>query len=269
MAFLFCLGGGGGGGGGFTDPVTDQKQGGGGGGSSGHTTLMVSIDLLPDRLYIQVGGGGVGGAASSNGGAGILSYIAISPSNVVQNVVLISGNAVAGAGTGGGASTVGAGGAASTVASVSSMPFSGLGVLGLIAGQAGKSAISSTDGADMTFPTTGCLTMGGASGGGLPVNAVAPTAGGGCAAIATSYLSQQAPPPLTAGVSVVGSGSPQQWNPFWSFGGGGGGSQDAVAGFRGGNGALGAGGGGGGGGGATGGVGGSGGPGLVFIACWG
>lgn len=263
MLYILCIGGGGGGGGGFTGADVTNRDGGGGGGSSAVTRVLVPATMLPDLMYIQVGGGGQGvGSGGGTAGSGILSYVAMAPNITASNVLAVSGAAGAVGGTTGTAA-VGTGGAAGTIAVIGSMPLAGYGHFAFIAGQAGASAQNLTDGNPVAIPTTSVITMGG-SGGGSGVSA--DSAGGGVTLTPLAYLSEQAPQPVTV-ATPSGGGSSQVMKPFWSFGGTGGGCQHASTGFQGGNGSYG-GGGGGGGAGTTGGRGGNGGSGIIIIRSW-
>jgi hypothetical protein len=184
---------------------------------------------------------------------------------VTSNIIAVSAAAVAAGGiTGAGAGNA-AGGAAASISAIG--PFSGLGHTQFIAGQAGVAANNSDTGpgGSVALPTTSCVCLGGASGGSTTSVSVG---GGGFTPVALSYLSESIPASAAAG-SNNGSGGPQLWKPFYSFGGCGGGANTAGVGGSGGNAAYGAGGGGGGGGTAGGGRGGQGGQGIVIIECWG
>lgn len=264
MMNIICIGGGGGGGGGFSAAAAAARGGGGSGGGSGVTRVTVPLVLVPDTLFVQVGAGGQG-VTAGNGGAGILSYVAIAPNTTATNVLAVSGAAgAAGGGTGTGAA-VGAAGAAGTIATIAAMPLAGLGHFDLIAGQIGVAggAVAGAVGTAQSIPVTSVLCMGGSGGAGTTS---ADFAGGLFTAIAGSWLSEQRPATPAAG-SNNGSGGVTLWEPFFSFGGGGGSSSNTGIGGAGGNGGHGSGGGGGGGG-TTGGRGGDGGSGVVIITCW-
>lgn len=266
MLHILCIGGGGGGGGGFTGIAGSARGGGGSGGSAGVTRVTIPAFLLPDSLYIQVGAGGQGvGSGGGTAGSGVLSYVAVAPSTTIANVVALSGAAGAGGGGTGTAAAAGAAGAAGTVAVIGSMPLCGSGQFAFIAGQIGVigGAVAGANGTAIDIPTTSVLCQAGSSGAGTTS---ANFAGGAFTASGAAYLSEQRPAAPAAG-SNNGSGGPQIWEPFFSFGGGGGSSANAGVGGTGGNGAYGAGGGGGGGG-TTGGRGGNGGSGLVIIIAW-
>lgn len=267
MAHIMCIGGGAGGGGGF-DGTGVGAGGGGSGGSSGVTRVTLPAVFLPQVLYIQVGAGGVGASGSGvTGGSGVLSYVAIAPDTTAINVVAISGAAGAVGGSPGTGAAGGAGGAAGTIAVIGSMPLAGPGHFDVIAGQAGVGGgdDSGANGVAVTFPSSSVPCQAGSGGAGAQS---ANFAGGACTAITNSYLSEQRPATPGTG-SFDGSGGPQLWQPFFSFGGLGGSSNSAGLGGHGGNGSYGGGGGGGGGGeNSTGGRGGSGGSGLVVVVAW-
>lgn len=263
MAHIIGFGGGGGGGGGFSAAAGNARGGGGAGGSSGVTRVTIPLFLIPDMLYIQVGVGGLGGPAGTGGTDGELSYVSIAPNTTATNVLLICPNGTLG--NGGSGTAAGTGGSAGAAGSISQMPLAGLGQFATIGGQAGAAGGAQTGaiGVAIAIPVTSTLCQGGSGGAGTTS---ADFAGGECTAIANSWLSQQRPATPAAG-SFNGSGGPQIWKPFFSFGGLGGSSSNTGLGGNGGNGAHGAGGGGGGGG-TTGGRGGDGGGGIVIIICW-
>lgn len=266
MCSILCIGGGAGGGGGFTGVAATARGGGGSGGSSSVTRVTLPLSQLPSRLYVQVGAGGQGvGSGGGVAGSGLLSYVAIHPDITASNVIAISG-AVAAVGGGTGTLTAaGAAGAAGTIAAIASMPLAGLGLFEMIAGQIGVAGGAQTGavGGAQSIPVTSVVTQGGSGGAGVTA---ADFAGGLFTAIAGSWLSEQRPATPAAG-SNNGSGGPQIWTPFFSFGGGGGSASNAGIGGAGGNGAYGSGGGGGGGG-TTGGRGGNGGSGIIIITSW-
>ncbi len=267
MTHIICIGGGGGGGGGFTRSVGNAGGGGGGGGSSGIVTVTIPTFLLPEILSVQVGAGGAG--VLSGGGtapSGVLSFVAVAPNATATNVIARSGAVAATGGATGLTGGVGVQGVASTLALIATMPRAGLGQYTMIAGHdgTGGGAHTGANGTTMTIPATSVCCMGGTGGGGAQSGDFT---GGPITAIAGSYLSEQRPIPSAAGTTGAGSGGPQVWEPFFSFGGMGGSSSNAAAGCAGGNGAYGAGGGGGGAG-TTGGRGGDGGSGIVMIISW-
>jgi len=266
MVHILCIGGGGGGGGGLTGAAGTGRGGGGSGGSSATSRVTLPLILLPDRLYIQVGAGGQGvGSGGGVAGSGVKSLVSIAPNNQSSNNIAMSGAVGAVGGGSGTAAAGGAAGTAGTIAAIGSMALAGSGQFALIAGQIGVIGGDDTgvNGTAITIPTTSVLCQAGSSGAGTTS---ANFAGGAFTAIADSWLSEQRPATPASG-SNNGSGGPQIWQPFFSFGGGGGSSNNTGVGGAGGNGAHGAGGGGGGGG-TTGGRGGNGGSGIVIIIAW-
>lgn len=253
MVNVICIGGGAGGGGGA---VGAGAGSGGGAGSSGITRVTVPAFLIPDSLYIQVGAGGAG-VTASQGGSGILSYVAIAPDITASNVLAVSGNAATVGGVTGTAGIDGGAGAGGSIATIANMPLAGLGHFDLIAGQVGKAGSSTSHAIPVTSTLSGGGNAGGGGGGG---------SGGSYAAIAGSFLSEQRAALTTTGVLETPSGN-TLWKPFFNFGGNGG-SQGGTTGAPGGHGAYGGGGGGGGVGSTTGGKGGDGGNGIVLITCW-
>lgn len=265
MSTMLAIGGGGGGGGGHSAAAGNARGGGGAGGSSGISRLTIPIFLLPEILYVQVGAGGTGGAATVNGNNGVSSWIGISTQNSTVNRVLVSGDTQASGGVAGTGAAAGTGGNAGTIGSIGNCVFAGLGNFNFIAGQAGAAGGSQAgaNGTAITIPTSSCVCQGGSGGGGTTS---ADFAGGAFTAVAGAFISDFRPSTPAAG-SNSGSGGPQLWRPFFSFGGGGGSSSNTGVGGHGGKGAYGAGGGGGGGG-TTGGTGGDGGQGIVIIISW-
>jgi hypothetical protein len=254
---ILCIGGGASGAGGQS--VAGADNGGGGGGSSGQAVVTIPAHLLPDILHIQAGAGGAAVALGTNGNVGALSYVAVYPNLSASNCVAVSAGTV----PTGGVSAAGTAGAAGSIPTIGIMPRALLGNFNLIAGQAGTAGASGAAGTDIAIPVTGCCCMGGSAGGGVGVGTQ--FAGGAVTAIADTLLSAYRP--QQAAATVAGSGGPQLWQPFFSFGGLGGGGHDTATAGDGGPGAYGAGGGGGGAG-TTGGAGGSGGNGIVIITAW-
>ena len=266
MIHLVCFSGGGGGGAGAA-AASGNRGGGGGGGSAGMLRVTAPAYFLPDVLYVQAGVGGAGGAgiAGSDGG---LSLVAVAPNTTTANVLCSTGTVSTAAGRGGGVGTVGAigaGGTAGSLTVIANQPIAGCGFFDAIAGQAGAGggAVAGAVGSSITLPVTSIRCTGGAGGAGT---SAASFAGGGFAATANAYLSEQRPATPASG-SNDGSGGPAIWKPMMMFGGCGGSSNVSGAGGAGGNGAYGAGGGGGGAG-TSAGRGGNGGAGLVLIVCW-
>ena len=261
---IFAVGGGGGGGGGFTRSAGAAGGGGGGGSASPQTTVRVPAMLLPDILYVQCGAGGVGvGSGGGTAANGIRSLVSIIPSSISNNIFVYA-NGGSGGVTGTGTAN-GAGGGTNAAAVITDMPLIGIGNWDAVQGQGGGAGGSQAGavGTSITLPTNGPVVTGGAGGGGTTS---ADFAGGGFNATANAYFSEIRPIAPAAG-SNDGSGGPQLWRPFFSFGGCGGSSSNTGVGGQGGNGARGAGGGGGGAG-TTGGKGGDGGCGIMIIISW-
>lgn len=267
MVEIVCIGSGAGGGGGFSGVSATARGGGGGGGGGASSRGIFPAFLLPLKLWIIVGSGGAGGAAGAAGSAGLRSYVNVWPDTDTSNVLITSGPSAGspsagGAGTGAAGGTGGTGG---TIGTFASQPLGGQGVLSFIAGQNGANGGAQTgaNGGAIAIPITSILCQGGSGGAGVTS---VQFSGGGCTAIANSWLSENRPA-TPANDGSPGSGGLQLWKPFFSFLGQGGSSADATPGGDGGNGAHGSGGGGGGGG-NGGGRGGYGGVGVVIITEW-
>lgn len=270
--------GGGGGAGSGRGSSNNPATGGGGGGSSAMSIGFFSANLLPDTLYISVGKGGagglgVGGDSSNNGGAGELSYVCVLPNTTSANVLMQSGQAVAGGGNGGGSSVGGSGGAAGSVWAANSV-FSRLGDITAIAGQGGATGgqldvgINITAAAPLTGGASGAhVTAGGAtySGGSIVFGGVTPNLLGSASSVGVGVDA--------SGGYCFGLPNSNSFSsyPFLSSGGAGGGSSSGSIAGGGGNASFGSGGGGGGGRGGSGsgigGSGGSGGNGIVIFTC--
>lgn len=261
--YIFGVGGGGNGGNGAIGAVS-TAAGGGGGGSGGQTVLLIPAFLLPDTLYVTVGG------------QGNASRVSIYPDTTAQNIVLVAN----GGGNGGNASgaTAGAAGSAGAVATAATMPLGAAGNMLLLAGQAGLIGGTTVAGGSLNVPTTGLRVTGGGAGGGLPASGNG-TAGGpvtGAGQIPTVAGGESG----SGTTTPPGAGRPGFNNAFrsmfYSLGGSGGGSTHATATgaglvqAAGGAGGIGSGGGGSGGAltGSTSATGGQGGPGLIIIASW-
>ena len=266
---IFMLGGGGGGGGGAST-VSATRVGGTGGGGSSITQSIFPLTLLPDTLYIHVGGGGAGGSPTIQGSAGSLSYISVQPNIIATNLILASGG-VAATGGNGAASGNGAGG---TIFSNTQAFLSYTGIYNSVAGQAGGAG-SQNAGTNITV--TNLPITGGAGGGGVALGIA--SSGGSINAFSFS-------PRISGGISgstFISEASDGYHSQLFKnnitnkdillFTGGAGG-YGAVSNYGGdgGAGAFGCGGGGGGGGSNTapfsGGTGGRGGDGLVIITYW-
>lgn len=290
---MYLIGGGGGGGGGATQAAGVSRTGGGGGGCSAVAYGSFPACMIPDTLYIQVGGGGsqgprgATGAANAGGagGSGGLSYVAVRPSLNSFGIMLASG--VAGAGGGGGGLTS----AGTSTGGIAGTPFdSSIGqlVFGFISawdGLAGSTGVAA--GGNSTVFSNIPLTAGTAGGGAVTTTPSAGGSiqsnemegifpefnaldGGGASGLAGSGVASRA-----------GSGGFCSINSFNNFsarypmlftGGTGGGGSVVGTGSDGGNGSYGCGGGGGGAGTSGsvlgGGLGGKGGDGLVIITAW-
>jgi hypothetical protein len=253
--YIMCIGGAGGGGAGAT-----VNNGSAGGGASGAISrVLYNAQQLSDILYVEVGLGGAGGLTSGAVGAnGTRSRVALQPITAVerQNLVAISGNAVARGGA------VGLTSAGETVSTQATATFY---TLGNFISRAGRN--NTTTGILDITPLTSQITCAGAAGGGFTSTPVISDAG--------SILSTTYSPLIPNGVSTSGSGingtnggdGVTIWKPFFSTGGAGGGASVTANGGKGGDGGIGSGGGGGGAGAtlAQGGSGGKGGDGLVII----
>jgi len=305
FVYIFAIGGGGGGGGGRTSALT-TATGGGGGGSSSITKGLFPANMLPDRVYIQVGNGGAGGVGSGVGSAGELSYISLALNftnlNILiqsgsegaggggahqpaaqlgqrrQMAILIqSGSEGAGGGGAGGTSVRGTGGVGGTVWSNNSFVFGNLGLITTDVGQAGANGGVQTADGDSLTPTRICT--GGAGGGGVSSGTAGASHLGGNIT-GSGFLSS-----IIGGINDATDGTKNGNNGYQSlnslatsydtpmfFTGGAGGGSCNTSGRVGGAGGFGSYGSGGGGGGgsynATGGAGGNGGDGLVLITCW-
>lgn len=272
LVSMFVIGGGGGGGGGFSRTAGSAGGGGAGGACSGISRFICPAIFLPDTLYIQVGNGGQGGAASSNGGAGINSYILSSKTNVVPNIIVYSG-LVASPPGGGGAGTGATGGTGGTVPGLAISQstntwgqwFSNQGLVGGAGGaQTGAvgTAITAWGGLPLSPGAggAGCTTTDFAGGPQTPTaildigsQGYYPSGAGGIV-----------PGGTAAGTNVDGNPGINRITPFYNSGGAGGGSNNSGQAGHGGTGGYGCGGGGGGAG-TTGGRGGNGGSGIVII----
>jgi len=261
---FYVIGGGGGGGAGHTSTINTNRNGGGGGAGSAITIGLFQANVLPDILYLQVGAGGTGGTQGAtstiaNGGAGGISYVKIDPSNTItaQNVVLASATSSASSfGTGGNAG--GAGGAAPSAWAATNSIFNDLGLVTVLAGDAGVNG--------NTNKTLARICSGGAGGG----SCVTSTANSGGTLDAGGFISDVLGGPNTGGDGSGGVATnlpsiySNVYQPMYFLSGAGGGAINSGTGGAGGNGAYGAGGGGGGAA-TTGGRGGRGGDGLIII----
>jgi hypothetical protein len=264
---ILCLGSGGGGGGGFT-AASGNRGGAAGGGSTTFTKANYQASILPDILYVYTGIGGVRGTGGgvgvvTSGGAGQLSYVAISPNtSSIANIVVVSGTAAAGGGVSGSAANTGTpvNGGTSVLTLNTSAIFLNLGTF----------IISAT-----TAQVGGAGLAGNANGGGVTVASIITGGGGGAGTTGTAgpftggaitATGAWTAVPNATGFGSNGNHGVIMYNPILTFTGGTGGNSHASGvGGNGGNGAYGSGGGGGGGGTTGGGNGGRGGDGLVII----
>lgn len=210
MAYMLCIGSGSSGGGGNGT----GGFGGGGGGSAGIVTLLIPLDLLPDRLYIQVAKGALAAAASANGNIGAKSYVSLAANTTAANLYLVSqtNDPTGGDGTVGTAS----GGLGATVSTASQAVLSTLGIWRAVIGQSGASGgVGFAGGNAVAFSSTALSGGGGgggvAAGGNVNLNAITPVITGGTNA-------------GTAGNSGI-----TLFKPFVSVGGAGGGGSSVGA----------------------------------------
>lgn len=221
QVFILCIGAGGGGGQGVIGAVS-TAAGGGGGGSGALTFLVLPAEVLPDNLYVQVGG--------DKTGAGLVSRVAIYPNTTATNQVTIArGGAVGGNASGATAGTAGAGGAITAVADA---PLFWAFHSFVVAGQAGTAGGTTGAGPSVAVPLTGLRMTGGAGGAGLGATAVAGTAGGNITGIGPFLTLAGGAGGTSATVAPLdGRNGPAQNvlnNMFW-FGGSGGGSTHGSA----------------------------------------
>ena len=248
--YIMCIGGGGGGGGGST--YAFDTAGGVGGGGGAVTRALYNAQILPDRLYVQVGLGGAGGAGAtvgntngSTGTAGTRSWVGLQPSLIAANMVMGSGTNPA---AGGISTNVGGTAAGETVITPNTATFLTLSIFSSTAGQTSPNVSAVGD----VTPLTSQITSAGA-----------PFGGG----ILGTSISPAIPSALNGITAGPGGDGITSWKPFYSLGGAGGGALLGSNGGKGGDGGIGSGGAGGGS--ATspsvGGAGGKGGNGLVII----
>ncbi len=265
MVMIWCLGAGAGGAGGDTAVIGNARAGGGGGGSGALCKLTIPAMFLPDTLFLLPGRGGVGGAAATSGVNGGNSFVADKPASTatIQDLILMSGNTVAQAGTN--SAGGGGGGSGGAAALATSVLYAGFGDWTVIAGAAGTAkGAAGAPGVAVTWGGVGLPVSGGAGGGS--------SAAGGAGQLGGAITGAGLMPTLLGGaIATDGSTGLYLQEPArWSGGSGGGAGGQGVGaqiGGRGGNGAYGCGGGGGGGG-TTGGAGGWGGPGIIMIVSW-
>ena len=276
LIFMYLIGGGGGGGAGVSTTAVSSNSGGGGGGSSSVSMGLFPAILLPDTLYIQVGQGGVGGIPVSGttgrpGSGGTLSHISLEPNTSLVNLILSSGNAVAGGGNAGISNGTVTGGAAGTAFIQTNSIISYLGNINTVVGEQGSAGTGASNGASLAATTINLPTSAGLGGGGINVSSVAFNGG---SSLAGSFV------PLISGGLAGGNNGSNGFTslpslnmgklPMFFMGGAGGGANATIGGIggNGGNGSFGSGGGGGGAARGLGGIGGNGGDGLVIITCF-
>jgi hypothetical protein len=223
--------------------------------------------MIPDTLYILVGGGGLGGAPNGNGAVGGLSYVSVGPVVTSASVLLRSGATAPTAGT-----PAGATGGAGSVFNQGTGLISYLGITTQITGVGGSAGGTNSGGAGGSQTKSGIFT-GGAGGGGASSAGVQGSGGtvvSTVTAIIPSSIGGLAGAANDGGAGYFGlipSIDASTKTPFTFVGGGGGGANATGIGGNGGNGSIGCGGGGGGAG-TTGGRGGNGGDGIVIITCF-
>ena len=249
--WIMCIGGAGGGAAG----ATVDNSSAGGGASGAITRVLYNAQQLSDILYVQVGLGGVGGLNSGAlGSNGTRSLVALQPTVLAQNLVIISGSTAAIGGSG-----VSTGETAST--QVTATFFT----LGNFISTPGRA--NNTVGVLDVTPLTSQITCAGAAGGRFNSTPAIFQPG---SILSTPYSSLIPNGISTSATGVNGTDGGDGvtiWKPFFSVGGAGGGASTTANGGKGGNGGIGSGGGGGGAGAtlAQGGSGGKGGDGIVII----
>jgi hypothetical protein len=254
MVYVTLIGGGGGGGGGQSTASGVAGNGGGGGGTGTISKVMISADLLEDRLRVTVGRGGAGGVPNGDGVVGSESRVE-GITVFLSTIMIAGGSSTQGLSSGGG----GSGGQATTLQTAN---LASMGIFISNAGGAGGSSglPNITYG---SLPAAGPLSITPGCGGGTKTVSNTSTNGG-------SIIGSGVVPNFSGGTSGGTNGISSQINslsPLIFLGGTGGGGNGTGTGGNGGDGGLGCGGGGGGAG-ITGGSGGRGGNGLVIINCW-
>lgn len=253
--YIMCIGGAGGGGAGFPSGDIVYSTAGGSGGIS---RALYNAQQLSDTLFVQVGLGGIGGTSGSNGFPGTRSFVTLQPSTVVQNILIVSGAAVAA----GGRTNSGTNVAGENVVTQATATFL---TLSNFVGTAGVTAIGSVtfEPPNVTPLTSSLVTCGAGGGGSITSSSIAYNGG--------SILSSSISPTILGGQSTLsgaggrGANGITSFKPFYSLGGAGGGASLSGVGGNGGDGGIGSGGGGGGNGTTIGGTGGKGGDGIVII----
>jgi hypothetical protein len=158
---IYILGVGGGSSGAVGANTAATNAGGAGGGSGGQTCVWIPAMFVPDVLYVQAGAGGQQPAVLVSGATqvgGVPTYVALEPSTTLtaNMTLLLANGGVAGAVTGG------------TLATIAGMPLAARGLYSFFVGMSGTTGGVSGNGtgANLTFPATGLMVMGGAGGGG-------------------------------------------------------------------------------------------------------
>jgi hypothetical protein len=253
MVYVTLIGGGSGGGGGTSAALGVAANGGGGGGAGAISRVLISADLLEDRLRVTVGVGGAGATANGTGSVGTESRIEGTAGFL--STMMVGG----GAGTGGSPAGGGLGGQPTTVQTAN------LASMAIFISNTGGSGVAS-GAPNVTYgslPAAGPLSITPGCAGGNKTASNTSTNGG-------SIIGAGVVPTFSGGTSGGTNGLDSQINslsPLIFLGGTGGGGNGTGTGGDGGNGGIGCGGGGGGAG-ITGGSGGRGGNGLVIINCW-
>jgi len=160
--YILSIGGGGPGGAGQSGASGTLRNGGGGGGSGGITTALFPAFLLPDTLYVYVGG-------SQRG-----SMVTLDPSTNFPIVVATAGSGGTAGSSGGGA------GGGGPVRATSNHPLASMGIFSFIVGQNGTVG-ATTSTAATTVSAHSALFITGGGGGGCVDAANATGAGGGIA----------------------------------------------------------------------------------------
>jgi hypothetical protein len=270
FVYGFLLGGGGGAGAGLGSGGT-TVGGGSGGAAAASLAFLAPAALVPDVLYLSVGGGGTGGIAGGAAPvAGQPSVISLSP-NIPTT--LSAGQLFRVTGGGVGAVGVSAGQAAASTGGTITSQFLSLSAVALIYTVAGQPGVAGSNGSAGASVAWGSATTSPASAG---------ASGGGTSGTTTDHAGGNITAPdvgfeplivTIPGGAIASRGQDgicslhYTAGPFYSTGGSGGGSNHGLTGGRGGDGAYGSGGGAGGGG-ATGGAGGNGGDGLIVMAAF-
>jgi hypothetical protein len=252
MVYIQAWGLGGDGGNGYASATTSQRRGGGGGGGGTYSQIMIPSLFLPDSVII------IGETVVTVNLTTKIIKVKVNSFNSELDLLLQAGHGQGGSNATSGTSGA-AGGGGATVTQQTNF-YSGAGAWSTLAGQAGTDGrYNASSGNNVSSPTTGLLTTGGAGGVGYytaNVNGGTVSGGGFTTPASTSH----------------GSNGIHEFRNqlMFSTGGAGGGYRTSGA-IGGDGGAPGIGSGGGGGaGGTTGeaGIGGTYGPGRVIITAW-